>query len=63
MSLKWYALGLEACNHEWFGLQVKLTNGHPVLFLGLAIFQKYNIIQKFKIDLKKLRCDSVQFTC
>lgn len=34
---------------------VKITKGHPLLLLGMALFTKYDLIAKFKIDAQKLR--------
>ncbi len=31
-----------------------MTDGHPLLFLGMALFKKYNLISTFRIDRRKL---------
>ena len=33
----------------------RATNGRPLLFLGMALFQKYDLVAKFKIDTQKLK--------
>ncbi|TPP64136.1 Phosphodiesterase [Fasciola gigantica] len=43
---------LKACKHWNFNIFSieRLTDGHPILGLGLYIFERYKLIEKFKID-------------
>jgi len=44
---------MDAFNFDVFEVDA-LTNGRPLFFVGTALFKKYNLISKFRIDRNKL---------
>jgi hypothetical protein len=45
--------GMDDWNFDVFGVSAA-TKGKPVIFLGMALFKRYNLISKFNLDRTKL---------